>query len=109
MKSMVEPGKLYVVRARDNSKGAAILYEDLSEVLQAKVVENHWIPSYTTNPSNMPSELPRNRCIPTSEPFVVLEKETDSFGGLYYRCLYANRIGWLVGSRRLSISEAVQQ
>ena len=105
---MVEPGKLYTVRARDYSKGAAILYEDLNEVLHAKIVENHWIPSYTTNPSNVPKDLPKNRCVPTSETFIVLGKETDSFGGLYYRCLYADRLGWLVGNRRLSLSEAVQ-
>ena len=79
-----------------------VLYPDLEEVLLEKNVNNSWLPSTMTDPAGV-SELVLKQhpfAKPASDQFVLLEEKTDDNGTAYFKCLYGDLFGWIIGSTK---------
>ena len=96
-------GSLCYIKSKKNALNPyMVIYSDIDEVLTQRNKNNAWLPSMTTE-ANIKSLLPtkQNICMKsTNERFVLLEEIEDNNGSFYYRCLYNDRCGWLIGNKK---------
>lgn len=101
---LMEHGDLCQIKCKKNSLATphVVLYPDIDEVIDARVTRNEWLPSIITSSGITVGALSNRRFTaePVTKPFAVLSETSDSCGNLYYKCLYDDGQGWIIGSRR---------
>lgn len=73
---------------------------DVDEVIEARTKFNQWFPSIVTQP-NISIETKQSVVLkPTNQWFAIMAERKDCNGNLYYRCLYNDSFGWIIGSQK---------
>lgn len=94
-------GSLCHVKSKRNSLNSfVVVYPDIDEIIEARTKRNQWFPSIVSQPN---ISLCLNQSVdfkPVNQHFAVLGERQDCNGNFYYRCLYNDSYGWIIGSRK---------
>lgn len=92
-------GSMCFIKSKKNSlQSYVVLYPDIEAVLAEKTKHNNWLPCILTSELSKPSL--NGKMIPTQEPFILLSELKDENGCCYYKCLYGDSYGWIIGSKK---------
>ena len=93
-------GSLCHIKSKKNAlQSFVVVYSDLNLVLEERNKKNSWLPSILTSAlGKLPQ--PSTTLKPTNESFVLLNKMQDEHGSFYYKCLYSDMFGWIIGSKK---------
>ncbi len=92
-------GSLCYIKSKKNSlQSYVVLYSDIDDVLNQRTKNNNWMPSILT--SELCKTPKRSTMKSTTEPFILLDELKDENGGFYYKCLYGDIFGWIIGSKK---------
>jgi hypothetical protein len=96
-------GAMCHIKSKKNALSSyVVLYSDIDEVLEEINKNNRWLPSLTTSPSTV-KFLPMKQQATVrrlEEKFVLLDEIKSNSGSFYYRCLYNDRFGWIIGRNK---------
>lgn len=93
-------GSLCHIKSKKNAlQSFVVVYPDLNLVLEERNKNNSWLPSILTSALSKPPQ-PSTTLKPTNESFVLLNKMQDEHGSFYYKCLYSDMFGWIIGSKK---------
>lgn len=93
-------GSLCHIKSKKNAlQSFVVVYSDLNLVLEERNKKNGWLPSILTSALNKLPQ-PSTTLKPTNESFVLLNKMQDEHGSFYYKCLYSDMFGWIIGSKK---------
>jgi len=96
-------GAMCHIKSKRNALSSYIvLYPDIDEVLEEINKNNRWLPSLTTAPGIVSYLSIKQRATVrhVNEKFVLLDKLESGTGSFYYRCLYNDRYGWIIGRNK---------
>lgn len=96
-------GAMYHIKSKKNALNSyVVLYPDINEVLEETSKNNRWLPSLTTSPSVVSYLYIKQRATVRrlDEKFMLLDKLETGTGSFYYRCLYNDRYGWIIGKNK---------
>ncbi len=89
----------HIKSKRNALQSFVVLYPDIDVVLKERTRNNAWLPSILTSEfTRLPKESVAMK--PTAEPFVLVNELKDENGSLYYKCLYGDMFGWIIGSKK---------
>ena len=92
-------GSLCYIKSKKNAlQSYVVLYSNIDDVLNERLRNNSWMPSILT--SELCKTPKQSTMKPTNEPFVLLDELKDENGGFYYKCLYDDIFGWIIGSKK---------
>lgn len=93
-------GSLCHIKSKKNAlQSFVVVYPDIDLVLEERNKKNSWLPSILTS-SLCKVTQPLTKLKPTNESFVLLNKMQDEHGSFYYKCLYSDMFGWIIGSKK---------
>lgn len=97
----MEYGSLCQIKCKRNLlKPYVVVYQDLDEVIEARTKHNKWLPSIVTQSSVSVSVTQPVVLKPVNQLFAMMAEKKDCNGNLYYRCLYNDSYGWIIGNRK---------
>lgn len=97
----MEYGSLCQIKCKRNLlQPYIVLYQDLDEVIEARTKYNKWLPSIVTQPKISISLSQDVVLKPIDQLFAIMAEKKDCYGNLYYRCLYNDSYGWIIGNRK---------
>lgn len=92
-------GSMCCIKSKKNSlQSYVVLYPDIDAVLIEKNKRNNWLPCILTSELSKP--VLNGKMIPIKESFILLNEIKDENGCCYYKCLYGDSYGWIIGSRK---------
>lgn len=93
-------GSLCHIKSKKNAlQSFMVLYSDIEDVLKERNKNNSWLPCMlATKPIVLPTKSIATK--PATESFVLLNEMQDENGNIYYRCLYSDIYGWIIGSKK---------
>ena len=87
------------IKSKKNAlQSFVVLYPDIEAVLKERIEHNNWLPSILTSDLSKPALNASMKS--TNEPFVLINEIKDENGGFYYKCLYPDTYGWIIGSKK---------
>lgn len=93
-------GSLCHIKSKKNAlQSFVVVYPDIELVLEERNKKNSWLPCILTS-SLCKLPQPLTKLKPTNESFVLLKKMQDEHGSFYYKCLYSDMFGWIIGSKK---------
>jgi hypothetical protein len=94
-------GTLCYIKSKRNSLSSyVVVYDNVDEIIEARTKHNRWLPSIVSQP-NVPITAEHHATIkPVNQWFAVLDEKKDCNGNLYYRCLYNDSFGWIIGNKK---------
>lgn len=93
-------GSMCRIKSKKNSlQSFMVLYQDIETVLKTRNTNNSWLPCMLTSElSRLPLQTATMKS--TEEPFVLVNEMQDEHGSFYYKCLYSDMFGWIIGSKK---------
>jgi len=92
-------GSLCYIKSKKNSLHSyVVLYSDINDVINERLRNNSWMPSILT--SEICKNPKQSTMKSTNEPFLLIDEYKDEKGGFYYKCLYSDMFGWIIGSKK---------
>lgn len=92
-------GSMCYIKSKKNAlQSFVVLYPDIDAVLKERNKYNNWLPSILTSELSRPALNAKMKS--TNETFVLLNELKDENGACYYKCLYSDTYGWIIGSKK---------
>ena len=93
-------GSLCHIKSKKNAlQSYVVVYPDIETLLEERNKKNSWLPCILTSElCNLPK--PSTALKSTNESFVLLNKMQDEHGSFYYKCLFSDMYGWIIGSKK---------
>jgi len=97
----MEHGTLCYIKSKRNSLNSyVVVYENVEEVIEARTKHNKWFPSIVSQPIVTADTAHPTTVKPVKQWFAVMGEKKDCNGNLYYRCLYNDSFGWIIGNQK---------
>ena len=97
----MEYGSLCQIKCKRNLlESYVVVYPDVDEVIEARTKHNKWLPSIVSQSNISVSVKQLVTLKPVNQWFAIMAEKKDCYGNLYYRCLYNDSYGWIIGNRK---------
>ena len=94
-----------IVCKRNSLQTYVVVYPDVEEVIEARTKYNKWLPSIVSQKNISVPTKQKVDIKPVSQLFAIMAEKKDCNGNLYYRCLYNDSCGWIIGNKKDFIIE----